>query len=693
MGARVVAGALLVALASCQRGPAGPGNGAASSSSAALAPSALAEQRAIRDGLAELRKEEAELRSRTDFRHLAPSSRSLGPNPYALAAVAGTTRFVGILRGDSRLVLLDEGLTELASVATAPSPSALASVGSGDVLVAGPLAPLVERFRVRGAALEPRGALALPPATVARALVADERALVVADFAGDGLLSLPLAAALAPGGAAEPHRTSTCQGPLRLALTSHHVAVSCLFDHTLLVLERDPSGEPGRELGRIVHDGPIWSLALLERPGELWIAAGGVEDHPLDRRDRAFGYIDSFSYLYTLAPDGTLRRRLAEDLGEAGVTTPKTMHLAERAGVPVLTTFGYASGSALELGEGRPSVVQSSIPGCADVLFAGGRRLCANPLLDAWVELPEQGEPRLHPVRAAHASEPSPEERLGEALFFTTLMAPDGTSSGRRSRFTCETCHFEGATDGRVHNSGRENVRVSTRPLFGLFNDAPHFSRAHDRDLTSVCHNEFAVANRGTAADPWFSLDVRRFPWLGALGVAAGPLEPLALRRALFAFLARFSHEENPFGVRHPAPRRFTSSERSGAELFERRCARCHAARLVASNPTTLVPSSEWEQLVLADEGPIVWARGDYERTGVLPYVDPEGTRIPSLRRLYLKRPYFTDGSARTLADVLARARFDERTFFHAEPTPVPPGLQSLTPAEASALLDFVRLL
>src|SRR6185369_9160179 len=123
---------------------------------------------------------------------------------------------------------------------------------------------------------------------------------------------------------------------------------------------------------------------------------------------------------------------------------------------------------------------------------------------------------------------------------------------------------------------------VSTRPLFGLFNDAPHFSRARDRDLTSVCHNEFAVANRGNAVDPWFSLDPARFPWLAALGVPASRLEPLALRRALLAFLARFSPEENPFVVRRASPRRFTNEEQNGAAIFERRCASCHASRLVA---------------------------------------------------------------------------------------------------------------
>ena len=678
----------------CQRGERRRAVGSAAGPTASAAPGARSEEADIRVALATLRREEAELRAHTDFATLPPSSRSLGPNPYALRGMAGTPGYVGILRGDSRVVLLDGQLEVVSSLATAPSPSALATVSGGHVFVAGPLAAALERFRVVGGELEPNGALALPGGTVARALVADDRALILADFVGDRLLSLPLRAALAvPPGKASPRVTSSCQGPFRLALTAHYVAVDCLFEHAVLVLARDGTGEPGREVARIVHDGPLWSMALLEQKDELLIGAGGVEDHPLDRRDRAFGYVDSYLYLYALEQGGTLVRREALNLGDFGVITPKSLALEERDGAPVLTAFGYGSAGALELRPGASPTFLRSVPGCSDVVVRGERRVCANPLLDAWVDLPRGGEPQLHPVPRAAAGDPPSGDRLGEALFFTALMAPDAASTGRLSRFTCETCHFEGATDGRVHNSGRGEIRVSTRPLFGLFNDAPHFSRAHDRDLTSVCHNEFAVANRGNPVDPWFSLATARFPWLAALGVRASQVAPFELRRALLGFLARFSDEENPFVMQRSAPRRFTSDERRGADAFRNRCASCHAARLIANDPASLVPFERWEELILSSPTPIVWARGDYEKTGVLPYVDPEGTRIPSLRRLYLKRPYFTNGSAPSLGQVLDRSRFDDHSFFHAEPSPAQASLHELPRAERSELLAFLRLL
>ena len=54
-----------------------------------------------------------------------------------------------------------------------------------------------------------------------------------------------------------------------------------------------------------------------------------------------------------------------------------------------------------------------------------------------------------------------------------------------------------------------------------------------------------------------------------------------------------------------------------------------------------------------------------YERTGVEPYVHERGTRVPPLRRLYKKRPYFTNGSAPDLDDVLRRARVRAGGFAH----------------------------
>ena len=650
----------------------------------------------IDHALAALRREETELRARTDFATLPPSSRSLGSNPYALAPLgfsARAARFAGVLRGDSAVVLLDAEGGELSRVSTVSSPNSIVALPDGRVFVAGDIEPRVARLRNEGSRLVPDGDIALPEAGSLRALSADSRALFVADFWRDRLYSQRI------DGEGAMSSVPLCRGPIRLALTRRFLGALCLFDHSVLLFERDASGLSTRKVTTLSHDGPIWGFSLAEQGDRLFVATGGVEDHPLDRRDKAFGYVDSFVTLYRLDSERRPERLFALNTAELGVVTPKIARLDVSASRIHLTVLGYASDTWLELelelgttgAASRPTIraEHRGVPGCSDAGVAGDTLLCANPLFDAWVaySTSDRHAPRLHGNVSPVAS---PAERLGEALFFTTLMAPDATSEGRRSRFTCETCHFEGGTDGRVHHSGRDDIRVSTRPLLGLFNDAPHFSRAHDPDLTSVSHNEFSVANRGNPIDPWFSLTKERFPWLSELGVTDEVTPPLALRRALLAFLARFSHAENPLAVRRPSPRRFTDDERHGAELFRAHCVRCHAARLVARDAGREIPFERWEALVLSPEGPLVWSNGDYAKTGVLPYVDPNGTQTPSLRRLYLKRPYLTNGSARTLDELLAEVRLGDSDFSHGGRSGA---RKMLDPDERRVLLSFLEVL
>jgi cytochrome c peroxidase len=86
-----------------------------------------------------------------------------------------------------------------------------------------------------------------------------------------------------------------------------------------------------------------------------------------------------------------------------------------------------------------------------------------------------------------------------------------------------------------------------------------------------------------------------------------------------------------------------------------------------------------------------VWGKADYEKTGVEPYVHEKGARVPSLRRLYKKHPYFTNGSAPDLAAVIAQARALPDGFRHEPPNPDPGA--SFDPPSAAALIAFLDLL
>jgi cytochrome c peroxidase len=312
--------------------------------------------------------------------------------------------------------------------------------------------------------------------------------------------------------------------------------------------------------------------------------------------------------------------------------------------------------------------------------------LIANPLLDAWVVI-DGDALEVAPVPARRAAEPPPAVRIGELLFFTTLMSPWAISDDAHSRFTCETCHWEGYGDGRIHYTGRDDVHATTRPLRGLAQGRPYFSRALDPTMTDMVHAEFGVAARGTGQPSWFAVDRALAPWLARVPGAAASLSPLDLRGAFMAFLGVFGHEANPVVAGRTA---FAPEERRGAEVFRDRCEACHQARLVVDRAETRVGFDHWERLVMSPSGPLTWARDTRYRTGVTPYVHADGARVPALRRLYRKYPYFTNGSSPSLDHVVARVRLgaDVESLQHAGETGAP-----LVAEERAALLAFLRLL
>lgn len=642
---------------------------------------------------------EAERRRATDFAHLPPANLSHGADPYALAAL-NAAYVVGVLRGASAVVLLDAQLRELQRIDLPGSVVAVAVTRSGECWVAGETAHTMTKLRLAGGRLVPAGSFEIPAILGIRALASAPEGLLYALDVHDGRLIT-----LDPTQPAQPIVDSRFigHGPLAVRRVGTSLIINALLDHALIVLDVDGAGRPLAVRARIHHDGPLWGFDAAALPqGELLIAASGVEDHPLDRGDGSFGYIDSFAFAYLLPAVGEVRELWRRNVSELGVVTPKAPLLRVDGERARLFLSGYGSDRAAELyfgvhAQSEPSAQSEPFyPGTSAALqLASGNFAFADPLLDAWLLRPklsaaERGSPGvLRAVESEHAMRASVEERLGETLFFSTLMAPKNSSEGKQSRFTCETCHFEGYVDGRVHYTGRADVFASTKPLRGLFNNRPHFSRALDADLATVSHHEFRVAGKGNGSDPWFTLEREDFPWLAELGVTDKSIDPEALRRSLVAFLMRFSFPTNPAVVGRT---HFEPSEARGAELFRARCASCHAPRLQSDVPESALPFEAWQSAIFSPEGALVWASAEYQKTGVTPYVHELGARVPSLRRLYQKWPHFTNGSADTLLSVVSAARFDGPRFFHAH-APSDPTLQAFTPDEARDLVSFLELL
>jgi hypothetical protein len=626
-----------------------------------------------------LRARENALRSRYSPSETPAWLDASGADPYRIAALPDEG-FVGILRGSKALVVLDAELQQRKRVELEEAPTALCVSSNDRALVGSRWSPLIQRVAL-GLGTLAAGQWRVDATGVADLACGADGRLYVLTTEPPTLLTLD------ERGMVRDRRPAMAGG-LRLLRRGQYLLESSLFERSLRIWQLDRNGVPQRELGRIQHDGPIWGFDAIERGAELVIALSGVEDKPLVRAHGEFENIDSFVWLYRHGQRG-VERLVTLDVAEQGLVVPKAVALTDADGQLTVTALAAGSGRMLRARFGHdlsapPALeVEAIPPGASDaVLERSGSVVYASPLLDAWIKR----DARALVVRHVEPGRrPEPLVRLGEALFFTNLMAPENVSTGTHSRFSCETCHFEGGVDGRTHYTGRGEVSVVTKPLFGLANNRPHFSRAMDRDLSSVSHNEFRVAGAGSGTDPWFSVAAARYPWLAELGIEQGELSALDLREALLQFLYAFSHEPNPrvLGRAH-----FSELEAQGARLFEARCESCHAARLFSDDASSRIDFAGWEAAIFRRNAPLVWARAEYEKSGVLPYVHERGTRITSLRRLALKPRYFTNGSAPDLEDVLERFRFGAAPL-HVSSSDEP----GLDEASRRALLAFLKLL
>ncbi|MBK8258176.1 MAG: hypothetical protein IPK82_36605 [Polyangiaceae bacterium] len=655
--------------------------------------------------VSQLRTFDAERRRGVDMAAAPPSNGLFGADPYVLKP-ASHNRWVGLLRGARALVLLDSDFREIARAEGIGAASGVA-VSEDTAFAVGEGSPRVHIYALRDRAIEPIGSVAVGALGMRDIAAGPGGVLHVADEIGGSLISLvpESTSAEAPRKAGEkgdvsksysPSSAPVGAGTFRVVTTETAVAAVSLIEHRVRVFHLDAMGKPESvHAVSIENDGPFWALSAVDAPGATWIVTGGTENKRLDRTHGSFENIDSFVYIDRVewGSPPIVSRVAAINVSEQGVLTPKAIAAEIRGENMHLFVTGYGGENAaaidIPMAGGKPKIETIAWPpGSASIVqVAPDVYACANPLLDAWVLGPPPG--RLVSVSGEADSKRSIESRIGEALIFTSLMAPWNRSDGPLSRFTCETCHFEGYVDGRTHSTGRGDVRATTKPLFGLWNNRPHFTRALDPDLAAVAHAEFRVAGARSDHSPIFDLHVADRGWLSHLGAADKHLDALSLRRAFMVFLSEFTHRSSPFVEDRNA---FDSQERVGAALFRDRCETCHEARTVSDDPASRVPFQQWEALILSSKGPIVWAQAKYFKTGVEPYVHEEGARVSSLRRLHKKGPYFTNGSAKTLDDVLRAARFGADIFVHsAAHESVATG--SFSADEREALKAFLSLL
>jgi mono/diheme cytochrome c family protein len=234
-------------------------------------------------------------------------------------------------------------------------------------------------------------------------------------------------------------------------------------------------------------------------------------------------------------------------------------------------------------------------------------------------------------------------EDLGERLFYGAFIWQRRVSSD----VTCNTCHWEGGTDHRLQPGFREERWEVTRPLDGIGAVRPIFSTGFAEGLPD------AVEGLVRTLDPrlWDRADHGRW-WLEPRRVrtkdGSRDLSPQDVREALLAWL--MTRPVTPPPLRAPGEALSEQALR-GLAAFERDCAACH--RLAPELDAAPVDDpAAWLR-----ERPLVLGSASFAKTGPRPPFTPDGTRVSPLLHPTRGGPYFTNGLATTLDDVLSGFR------------------------------------
>ncbi len=227
----------------------------------------------------------------------------------------------------------------------------------------------------------------------------------------------------------------------------------------------------------------------------------------------------------------------------------------------------------------------------------------------------------------------APDVLLGKQIFYD---AEDSRMS-QEGYLSCSVCHFDGFEDGRVwdHTDRGEGIRNTSSMLGrrGTGEGRVHWSANFDeiQDFEGIIRAKFGGA--GFMDNALFQTGTRSSP----LGDPIAGLSPEL--DALAAYLTSLDHV-NPSPFRNPDGT-MTAAAVAGKAVFERLgCPACHLGEDFTDSATA----------VLHDVGTLKPSSGT--RLG-----EPlTGIDTPTLLGVWETAPYFHDGSAATLYDVLSPA-------------------------------------
>jgi mono/diheme cytochrome c family protein/DNA-binding beta-propeller fold protein YncE len=665
--------------------------------------------------------------------------------PRALALDAREDLLYVALSTADRLAVLDVsggGARTLAELPLCAFPDALAALPAGGIVVACRLDPdlRVVTREARGPGDQGGGATGVSPTADFRVRIVEAgpehghqglaihpggRYAYVASPARGGVevVDLSIASDLpreaADGGGPHPPRffeTGLFPKSVRLLPAAPEVGqphplllVSNFIGHTVTI--HDLSGDggtiaPARQT--LTTQAPVLDLVATPVRGATRPAypddLGGAlllathEDRVLSRENLAVEGLDSVVLVLPRAPPGQTAVFV-----DAGPGRRRSINLTERDLAPLVgldaLAVDTATGALAVVGAGSDNVLVGS-PRVATLLGGPVAPVGANPsavafLRDGRTVTADRLSDTLSFVSSAPAVvrtfeiggnvERRSRADLGELLFYSRALLPHNVSRGPLSIYTCAACHADGHIDGRRHPSKRNRFYSMTKTCRGLVGTEPFLSLGEPATFAAFADNIVATHAQGALDAPEtfdrYPVELRLRQGEAWTSVT---ISPQKVRGDLAAYLAAIPVEKSPFVA--PGRRALTPAERRGLSIFRADCSGCH--QLVRSTGSARnVPPSELEARLLAGEVALTSPRRYDVGTPVL---GEGGNNPPSLRGLWAAAPYFSDGSARRLEDVLRRTNPQAARIHAAENARLPP---TLSADSTQDLLAFLRAL
>lgn len=608
--------------------------------------------------------------------------------------------YVALSTGDEVAVIDPAGSAPrlLARKRACAFPDAIAAAPGGGAIVACRFDPDLRRVRRAGRADWRVTSLVAGPESGARglALSPDGKIAYVASPAVGGIKVVSLAGR---GGVMQTIATGLSPRALRVvpartfpAQETPLLLVSNFVEHTVTAHAIGSDGRLGDSLQTIKLEAPVLDMIVAGAPASLLLFTH--EDRAIDRAHLSVEGLDSgVIALRARAGGGDASppfedpgpgKRAFVNLGDSGTPVIELAGVAGAGGAG-FAVVGAGSDNLLIAPRGDlagASVVDVGANPSAVAALPDGSFVTADRLSDT---LTFVAGGKVTAMLDVGSPERTTLADRGELLFYSRALVPNNVATGPLSLYTCAACHDDGHVDGRRHPAKRNRFASMTKTCRGLGTTAPYLSLGEPATIEGFADNIVTThaqgAERGADGFDKYPVTVR---------VRAGrdwesaTLSPEELRTALAAYMARIPPEPSPYVA--PGRRAFDREERAGLTLFRDSCAGCH--QLVGDSATgERIPARDLERRLLAGEVALTDARLHAVGTPVL---GEGGNNPPSLRGVWEAAPYFSDGSARTLEDVLRRTDPDAREVHASENAARAPAFSD---RQRAALLAFLRAL